>query len=125
MKVLIIKNEKFFRWAISLTGLSFALVVLALSLWVPLINAVANHLLKGAAHVSVQAIAYKNEQLSVNDVSASLPSGLRIGAKSITIEADIQQILDGQLKAKAIEVEQLKTIGLSEDLSIKKFRQPM
>ena len=121
MKVLIIKNEKFIRWAISLTGLSFALVVLALSLWVPLINAVANHLLKGAAHVSVQAIAYKNEQLSLNDVLASLPSGLRIGAKSITIEADIQQILDGQLKAKAIEVEQLKTIGLSEDLSIKQI----
>ena len=121
MKVLIIKNEKFIRWAISLTGLSFALVVLALSLWVPLINAVANHLLKGAAHVSVQAIAYKNEQLSLNDVLASLPSGLRIGAKSITIEADIQQILDGQLKAKTIEVEQLKTIGLSEDLSIKQI----
>ncbi len=121
MKVLIIKNEKFIRWAISLTGLSFALVVLALSLWVPLINAVANHLLKGAEHVSVQAIAYKNEQLSLNDVLASLPSGLRIGAKSITIEADIQQILDGQLKAKTIEVEQLKTIGLSEDLSIKQI----
>ena len=121
MKTLTIKNEKFIRWVISITCLSFALVVLALSLWVPLINAVANHLLKGAAHVSVQAIAYKNEQLSLNDVLASLPSGLRIGAKSITIEADIKQILDGQLKAKAIEVEQLKTIGLSEDLSIKQI----
>lgn len=121
MKTLTIKNEKFIRWVISITCLSFVLVVLALSLWVPLINAVANQLLKGAAHVSVQAIAYKNEKLSLNDVSASLPSGLRIGAKSITIEADIQQILDRQFKAKAIEVEQLKTNGLAEDLSIKQI----
>ncbi len=121
MKTLTIKNEKFIRWAILITYLSLALIVLALSLWVPLVNAVANHFLKGVAHVSVQAIAYQDKKLSLNDVSANLPSGLRIGAKSITIEADIQQILDGQFKAKAIEVEQLKTHGLSEDLSIKQI----
>ena len=121
MKTLTIKNETFIRWAISITGLSFALVVLALSLWVPLVNAVANHFLNGVAQVSVQAIAYQDKQLSLNDVWMSLPSGLRIGAKSITSESDIQQILDGQLKAKAIKVEQLKTYGLAEDLSIKQI----
>ena len=121
MKTLTIKNETFIRWAISITGLSFALVVLVLSLWVPLVNAVANHFLNGVAQVSVLAIAYQDKQLSLNDVSASLPSDLRIGAKSITIEADIQQILDGQFKAKAIEVEQLKTHGLVEDLAIKQI----
>jgi len=121
MKTLTIKNETLIRWAISITCLSFALIVLALSLWVPLVNAVANHFLKGVAHVSVQAVVYQDKQLSLNDVAANLPSGLRIGAKSITIEADIQQILDGQLKATAIEVEQLKTHGLSEDLSIKQI----
>ena len=104
MKTLTIKNETLIRWAISITCLSFALIVLALSLWVPLVNAVANHFLKGVAHVSMQAVVYQDKQLSLNDVAANLPSGLRIGAKSITIEADIQQILDGQLKATAIEV---------------------
>ena len=121
MKTLTIKNETFIRWTISITGLSFALVVLVLSLWVPLVNAVANHFLNGVAQVSVLAIAYQDKQLSLNDVSASLPSDLRIGAKSITIEADIQQILDGQFKAKAIEVEQLKTHGLAADLAIKQI----
>ncbi len=77
--------------------------------------------MKGVAHVSVQAIAYQDKKLSLNDVSANLPSGLRIGAKCITIEADIQQILDGQFKAKAIEVDQLKTHGLFEGLSIKQI----
>jgi len=119
MKILTIKNERFIRWAISISSLSFVLVVLILSLWVPLVNAVANHFLKGVAHISVQGIVYQNNRLSLNDVTARLPSGLRIGTKSITIEADIQQILDGQLKATAIEVEQLKTNGLAEDLSIK------
>jgi hypothetical protein len=121
MKTLTIKNERFVRWAILITYLSLALIVLALSLWVQLVNAVANHFLKGVAHVSVQAIAYQDKKLSLNDVSANLPSGLRIGAKSITIEADIQQILDGQFKAKAIEVDQLKTHGLFEGLSIKQI----
>ena len=121
MKTLTIKNETFIRWAISITCLSFALIVLALSLWVPLVNAVANHFLKGVAHVGVQAIAYQDKQLLLNDVSASLPSDLRIGVKNITIEADIQQIIDGQFKAKAIEVEKLKTHGFAEDLSIKQI----
>jgi outer membrane protein OmpA-like peptidoglycan-associated protein len=121
MEAISIKNEKFVRRSITVIGLSFALVVLLLSLWVPLVNAVANHFLKGLAHVSAQSIAYKNEQLFLNDVSANLPSNLRIGANSITIKADIQQILDGQLKAKAIVVEQLKTYGLAEDLSIKQI----
>jgi len=121
MEAISIKNEKFVRRSITVIGLSFALVVLLLSLWVPLVNAVANHFLKGLAHVSVQSIAYKNEQLFLNDVSANFASNLRIGAKSITIKADIQQILDGQLKAKAIVVKQLKTHGLAEDFSIKKI----
>ena len=121
MKKRTIKNETFIRWGISITGFSFALVVLVLSLWVPLVNAVANHFLNGVAQVSVQAIAYQDKQLSLNDTWMSLPSGLRIVAKSITIEADIQQILYGQFKAKAIRVEQLKTHGLAEDLSIKQI----
>jgi len=95
MEAISIKNEKFVRRSIMVIGLSFALVVLLLSLWVPLVNAVANHFLKRLAHVSVQSIAYKNEQLFLNDVSANFASNLRIGAKSITIKADIQQILDG------------------------------
>jgi len=119
MKILTIKNERFIRWAISISSLSFVLVVLILSLWVPLVNAVANHFLKGVAHISVQGIVYQNNRLSVNDVTARLASGLRIDTKSITIDADIKQVLDGQLKATAIEVEQLKTDGLAEDLSIK------
>jgi len=121
MKILTIKNERFIRWAISISSLSFVLVVLIVSLWVPLVNAVANHFLKGVAHISVQGIVYQNNRLSLNDVTARLPSGLRIGTKSITIEADVQQILDGQLKARAIKVEQLKTHGLAEDLSIKQI----
>ena len=119
MKILTIKNERFIRWAISIISISFVLVVLILSLWVPLVNAVANHFLKGVAHISVQGIVYQNNRLSLNDVTARLASGLRIDTKSITIDADIKQVLDGQLKATAIKVEQLKTYGLAEDLSIK------
>jgi len=121
MKTLTIKNEKFIRWAISVTGLSFALLVLVLSLWAPLVNAVANHFLKGVAQVSVQAIAYQDKRLSFNDVWVRVPSGLRIVAKNIVMETEIQHILDGQYKAKSIEIEQLKTHGLAEDLSIKQI----
>ena len=121
MKALNIKNEKFIRWVISLTGLSFALLVLVLSLWVPLVNAVANYFLKDVAHISVQAITYQDKQLSFNDVWVRAPSGLRVVAKKIVIETEIQQILDGQYKAKAIEIDQLKTHGLTEDLSIKQI----
>ena len=121
MKALNIKNENFIRWVISLTGLSFALLVLVLSLWVPLVNAVANYFLKDVAHISVQAITYQDKQLSFNDVWVRTPSGLRIVAKKLVIETEIQQILDGQYKAKAIEIDQLKTHGLTEDLSIKQI----
>ena len=121
MKTTTIKNEKFIRWAISVTGFSFALLVLVLSLWVPLVNAVANHFLKGVAQVSVQAIAYQDKRLLFNDVWVRVPSGLRIVAKNIVMETEIQHILDGQYKAKSIEIEQLKTHGLAEDLSIKQI----
>ena len=121
MKALTIKNEKFIRWVISLTGISFALLVLVLSLWVPLVNAVANYFLKDVAHISVQAVTYQDKQLSFNDVWVRAPSDLRIVVKKLAIETEIQQILDGQYKAKAIEIDQLKTHGLTEDLSIKQI----
>ena len=121
MKALTIKNEKFIRWVISVTGLSFALLIIVLSFWVPLVNAVANYFLKGVAHISVQAITYQDKQLSFNDVWVRTPSGLRIVVKKLVIETEIQQILDGKYKAKAIEIDQLKTHGLTEDLSIKQI----
>jgi len=62
MEAISIKNETLVRRSISFIGLCFTLAVLALSLWVPLIEAVANHFLKGIAQVNVQLLSYQDKK---------------------------------------------------------------
>ena len=120
MEAISIKNETLVRRSISVIGLCFTLAVLALSLWVPLIEAVANHFLKGIAQVNVQSLSYQDKKLFLDEIWVKLPSDLQLDAKKVTVEIDIQQIIDGRYGAKTIGIDGLSTHGLADNITIKR-----